>query len=73
MKYIRVIPGMILCSLCTPSPATTSDRPCAAPERSTELDSDVSVCMSHGSSSSKLLSPMPFTIAPSARADTDRT
>lgn len=67
------LPGIILCSLCEPRPATTSERPCAAPERSTDEDSDVSVCISHGSSSSKLPSPMPRTMAPSARADTDRT
>lgn len=62
-----------MCSFCTPRPATTSDSPCAAPDRSTELVSEVSVCISHGSNSSKELSPMPFTMAPSARADTDRT
>ena len=47
--------------------------PCAAPDRSTELDSDVKVCINHGSKSSKLLSPIPLTIAPNARADTLRT
>lgn len=47
--------------------------PCAAPDLSTELDSDVKVCINHGSKSSKLLSPIPLTIAPNARADTLRT
>ena len=47
--------------------------PCAAPERSTELCSVVSVCINHGTSSSKPLSPMPRTIVPRARADAVRT
>ncbi len=47
--------------------------PWAAPDRSTELCSDASVSMSHGSRSSKQDSPIPFTIAPRALADTVRT
>ena len=47
--------------------------PCAAPERSTELCSVMSVCINHGTSSSKPLSPIPRTIVPRARADAVRT
>uniref|UniRef100_A0A2M4DJ31 Putative secreted protein n=1 Tax=Anopheles darlingi TaxID=43151 RepID=A0A2M4DJ31_ANODA len=70
---VAMISGISLCSFSTPSPPTTSERPCAAPDRSTLLDSDVSVCINHGSRSSNDDSPIPRTIAPSARADTART
>lgn len=47
--------------------------PCAAPDLSTVLAADVSVCISQGIRSSTPFSPMPRTIVPSALAETDRT
>ncbi len=67
------LPGINLCNLSNPNPPTTSLNPCAAPERSTELASEVNVFINHGNKSSKLDSPIPRTIAPNARAETLRT
>ena len=64
LPAVLMMSGMSAFIFSAPRPPTTSARPCAAPERSTLELSDVSVDISHGNSSSKLDSPMPFTMAP---------